>query len=230
MSGLTLEASIEDSKVVVEAFGVPNFVAEIGEQLAWLGAVLQSSPYTTGVVYCTPFIDNLSSVGCDNGDSSGTVPALQCRIKFRFEKGENSISSSNGQCWHDMFLRPVIAQGFPIPIRSESATGLEMPLNMMAALLRTPFINTFRSNVFIKGFSAMLVPTKRTDDILIWHLLHSKYSNDRISYLDCNIEHADINIAELESVRHVVGWCSEAVIIAGMCNSVMDVQCWNKLI
>jgi hypothetical protein len=46
---------IHKSKFMVKAFGTGYFVAEIGEQLAWLGAALRSSLYELGVAYCMPF-------------------------------------------------------------------------------------------------------------------------------------------------------------------------------
>jgi hypothetical protein len=213
LDGLTLWASMVDSKVVIEALGVPDFVAEVGEQVAWLGAALQTSPFPAGVAYCIPFIEKRTLDSDILEDES--IQPLRCYIKFKFEKCESADADRSGQCWHDMFKGPVIVRGFPIPQRSKSHTGLEIPLNMMAALARTRYVNIFDSKVYIKGFSTMLVPTKKCNDVIIWHLLHTKRSDDRISYLNCSLEHADVKMAELELNRHVIGWCSEAVAIAG---------------
>ena len=164
-------AWIHESKFMVEAFGTGGFVAEIGEQFAWLGAALRSSPYELGVAYCTP------SIHFENAPHpvSGTPPSphILCKIDFTVE--EEHLEPSNGQCWHNMFRNPVVVKGYPIPRRSESDTGLEIPLNMMAGLARTQRANIFNGKLFIKGFSTMLVPTKRCGDLLIW----TSFSNRR---------------------------------------------------
>jgi len=184
-------------------------VAEVGQQLAWLGAALRTSPWKEGVACCTPFIEAQSG----SGDQS-----LPFAIGFRID---SPSAKGNGQCWHGLFRRPVIAQGFPIPQRTKTNTGLETPINMAAALARAKYIDTFNSKLFIKGFSTMLIPVKRSDNIVIWHLLYNGHPNDRISYLDSSsVEHADVTMRELETTRHIIGWCSEAVLTAGRCISL----------
>ncbi|KAI1177647.1 hypothetical protein F4777DRAFT_587102 [Nemania sp. FL0916] len=198
-----LAARLHEKVLEVKVSGIPELAVEIGEQLAWLGAALRSSPYATGVAECVPFVEWLAAT------INKRMP-LRCNIKFRLEHLETS-RNTNGQCWHDMFRGPVIASGFPIPRRPEEGTGLEIPLAMMASMNRTRYINAFNFKVFLKGFSTMLVPTRRCDDIVVWHLLHNKSAHDRISYLDCDIHHEDVTIPELEYNRHIVGWCSEAL-------------------
>jgi hypothetical protein len=202
----------------VEASGIADFVAEIGEQLAWLGAALRTSPCPSGVVYCRPFIHNINDL--NSNDSGDGTRELRCRIKFKMEECEDILPNDNGQCWHALFKGAVIVRGFPILQRPEVDTGLEIPLNILAALTRTRYIDTFHSKLFIKGFSSMLVPTKRSDDMVIWHLLYNKRANDRISYLDCDVEHVEVPIGDLERTRHVVGWCSEAECHVGMYKSL----------
>jgi hypothetical protein len=64
----------------------------------------------------------------------------------------------------------------------------------------------------------MLVPVKRSDNIVVWHLLYNRRANDRISYLDASaVEHADVTASELEKTRHIIGWCSEASSTPGRC-------------
>jgi hypothetical protein len=211
-----LTAWINGSQFMVETFGTGDAVAEIGEQLAWLGAALRSSPYELGVSYCTPFI---SDIRVDNtppqGSSISLTPEILCSIEFVVEKEVKHLEPPNGQCWHNMFRNPVVVKGFPIPRKSEPDTGLEIPLNMMAGLARTQRANIFDGKVFIKGFSTLLVPTKHSEDLLIWHVLYNKDGN-RISYRDNTMPHAkNVNISHLETVRHVVGWCSEIKNYAG---------------
>ena len=56
----------------------------------------------------------------------------------------------------------------------------------------------------------MLIPTKRSGDLIIWHYLYKK-NGSHISYLDNNtIPHVEnVSDFDLEKARHVVGGCSE---------------------
>jgi hypothetical protein len=204
------------SKFIVEALGTGESVAEIGEQLAWLGAALRSSPYEVGVAYCMPYI---SDVYVNNGlqPKSRLLPGTDVlfKIDFNVDSRDEVLKLSNGQCWHNMFRNPVVVKGYPIPRRSEAHTGLEIPLNMMAGLIRTQRIDSFNGKLYIKGFAAMLVPTKNCADLLIWHLLYNK-DGTRISYLDNNSPHTEnVSVLDLVHVRHVIGWCSEVRNYAG---------------
>ena len=214
--GTKLVGWIHDSKFMVEAFGTGVSVAEIGEQLAWLGAALRSSPYELGVASCTPFISNIH---VDNAPHpvSGTpnVPGILCKTDFTVQESEERLEPSNGQCWHDLFRNPVTVKGYPIPRRSEPNTGLEISLNMMAALAQARRATIFGGKPFIKGFCTMLIPTRHVGDLVIWHMFFNK-DGSHISYVDPrtgNISGAhqeSISFFDLETARHVLGWCSNA--------------------
>ena len=204
-SRLAIDACIIDGSVMVTASGIPDFIVEIGEQLIWLGAALRSSPIPSGIVKCSPYVIEAPESGSD----------LRCIIGYNIEICQNKPCNTNGQCWHDLFANPVIAFGFPIPQRDQVQPGLDIPLDMMVALVRAQSISTFRSKVFIKGFSAMLVPTKQSGNLIIWHLLYNKNPKERISYLVPSPMHADVTVADLKQSRHIVGWCCNAVSIVG---------------
>lgn len=205
-SACSLAASFDGGKLTISASGIPEFVAEIGEQVAWMGSALQLSPYANKVVTeCTPFIDDVRPI----------KGVLNCRIRFDFQPCQEQFGTVNGQCWHNMFRNAVIVRGFPILRRPETNTGLEMPLNLMTSLTGTRHVEEFDSKTYIKGFSTMLVPTKLSDGMIYWHLLFNINPTERISYLDCRTEHVRVQKADLETSRHVLGWCSDAVSTAG---------------
>ncbi|KAL7894589.1 hypothetical protein HDV64DRAFT_287875 [Trichoderma sp. TUCIM 5745] len=198
---ILLFPSIERQKFRLVVIGDASFVAEAGEVLAWIGAALRTSPYSDRLAYCSPVITWLDT--------------FNCSIDFRIEEIPQQTIPSNGQCWHRMFKNAVIVKGFPIRRKLEARVGLEIPLNVMAGLVRTKRIEQFDGRHFIKGFSAMLVPTKRSGDIIIWHYVY-KQDGSYISYLDAsgaNYEH--VETVDVETSRHIVGWCMEAVIHAG---------------
>ncbi|RSL81845.1 hypothetical protein CEP52_017102 [Fusarium oligoseptatum] len=136
------------------------------------------------------------------------------------EEAPQTPDNANGQCWHDIFRNPVVVRGYPILRRVECSTGLEVPLNIMAGLARTQRVDRFNDKIYIKGFSTMLVPTRRKEDILCWHLIYNKDGN-RISYLDSDLaQEQGVARLNLEGLRHVLGWCSKSQVLAdGLTNS-----------
>ncbi|KAI0414540.1 hypothetical protein F5X98DRAFT_244308 [Xylaria grammica] len=218
---LTLEASIVDGlAVVVTASGLPYFIAEVGEQLAWLGSALRPSPPgpDTSVYICTP------SHAIRGTMSRGPPRTVHFLIEYNMERAKSSGKIPNGQCWTYLFSRPVIAGGFPIMLRQELGTGLEMPLELMVALTGTKYINTFDSKMFIKGFNTMLVPAKHAEGLIVWHLLCSRNPAKRISYLSSTVESADVTKADLEKSRHVLGWCADATSIVGTTRATYNIE------
>ncbi|KAI0802782.1 hypothetical protein GGR55DRAFT_406534 [Xylaria sp. FL0064] len=201
--------SVGDPSVVVTATGLPYFIAEIGEQLAWMGSALRPS-LSHAVTICQPYLTS------DISTQDYTGYPLTLNLNYDVETLDSSVHKPNGQCWSYLFSNPVIAGGFPILHRQEPDTGLEMPLELMVALTGTKYLNSFNSNIFIKGFNTMLVPAKHSEDLIVWYLLCSRDPSKRISYILSNFEPAAITKAGLEKSRHVLGWCADATSIVGM--------------
>lgn len=204
---LTIEMSNRSLRVV--PYGMKDSVIEIGEQLAWLGGALRSSPYGSGVTYCTPDISLVPTGNPQLTSTSDIHATFQISFVMRQEhKHEEPPTLVNGKCWHDLFRNPVIVTGYPIRRRAARDTGLEIPLNFMTTLSQTRYVNTFDNKVFIKGFSTMLYPVKRISDLVIWHLKYTK-DGERISYVESPEDHIkDVSTEDLESHRHILGWCS----------------------
>ncbi len=96
----------------------------------------------------------------------------------------------------------------PIPVR-------RCPLNVMAGLVGSQRVDHFKNKIFVKGFSAMLVPTRKTQDVLLWHLVSNR-DDSHISYRDSTVAHDEtIRRADLDRLRHVVGWCPKVGFYAG---------------
>ncbi|KAH6971155.1 hypothetical protein BKA56DRAFT_678283 [Ilyonectria sp. MPI-CAGE-AT-0026] len=214
--GTSFSARIQRPRFILEACGNPSSLAEIGEQLAWLASALQPSPGENGPFSCTPFIRYMNpSMSPPRLSKSSVSAAVTYKIGFSIEEVEKSVGGASCECWHDMFLNPMIVQGYPIPSRVESKTGMEIPLHIMAGLARSEQVDQFNGKTLIKGFSTLLVPTKRIGDMLLWHLLYTK-DGSRISYPDSVVPHAgDISGLDLASLQHVLGWCSEAEFYSG---------------
>ncbi|KAH8746064.1 hypothetical protein F5883DRAFT_585796 [Diaporthe sp. PMI_573] len=127
--------------------------------------------------YCTPYIEYLGEGDGSSDSTLGMPPTIlesPFLIGFHFAPvpDDDASNASNGRCWHDMFRNPVVVTGYPISRRTVTQTGVEMPLNMMARMVRTDHITPFGSTWFFKGFSSMLALTECRDDLLFWHHIY----------------------------------------------------------
>jgi hypothetical protein len=196
-------------------------IAEIGEQIAWLGSALRSSLGSQGVAYSYPVIS------C-HILSRGEIQTW-CASDINFISGTWGSDSNpavspqqhhEGQCWHGLFQNPVVVTGFPTRNRPVKEIGIEMPIEMMAKLVGCDRITTFAGKFYIKNFNWMLVMAKRIGDVLIWHFLcnddggYMSYTDPRVQSIS-SLNADDIEMSTLESARHVVGWCSQVSSYAG---------------
>lgn len=142
-------------------------------------------------------------------------PQTQFWIDPISERLEKHLDGMNGRCWHQLFLKPVIVEGFPIERQSQLHGGIEIPLRLMAALLGTGQTDEFNGKTFLKGFSKMAVPVEKDGETVYWHM-YSSADGERISYLHATVAHAsDVSVADMEECRHVLGWTSNADFHAG---------------
>lgn len=202
-------------------------LAEVAEQIAWLGAALRCPPSPGGpgpaLRYCRPVVERQEEAQIGTIDHKWNI-----RFKTR-PHAANDASSSNNQCWVGLFRSPVVVEGYPTLSRPEDAKGigLGIPLHVAAQLVQARRVTTFGGQVFVKGFCAMLVLRKVLQDsktsTFIWHLM-TKEDGAYISYHDCNLSGpipydvgADESLLNRLIVHgcHIIGWCQEAHILAG---------------
>jgi hypothetical protein len=218
-----LVAWISKTDFIIEATGTAYSVAEIGEQFAWIGAALRSSPADSGVVYCKPRLEEIHTESSGSLTNIAVKAHIGVSIDFNFdsdvENDEEQPDKIQCQCWHDMFQNPVVVLGFPILRRPEPDTGLEISLNMMAGLIGTQRAHMFNGKLFIKGFASMLVPTQFSHGVILWHFLQQK-GGSRISYtVDRGVHVNNVNISDLVDTRHIVGWSSRVKNYVGKSSS-----------
>lgn len=216
--GTQFQARIEDAKLIVIVLGSSESLVEAGQQLAWLGAALQSSPVETGVALCIPSIRECYLM-------QGLPPAeafeqrqrgkLFCRLGFEVRAPYAAGVEQSGLCWHKMFASPILVSGYPILSKPEPQLGLELSLDLLAGMVGAPQVLGIQGKIFLKGFSTMLVGMRRLDDLLIWHFSYNEEGN-RISYLDVALGQAcDMSVNQIDDVRHVVGWSRKISYYAG---------------
>ncbi|CAH0047215.1 unnamed protein product [Clonostachys solani] len=219
--GTTLDAILHNSVFTTQVTGVADSIAEIGEQIAWISASLRASDLSNGLLHCTPVIARVSGSGPRlQALQSKSRPSVTFDIEILSEEVPRPVNLEDGQCWHNMFLNPVVVKGYPIRRKAEKNSGVEMTLDIMAGLSRTNVVDEFKGMTFIKGFSTMLVPTQKVGETILWHLVYNE-DGTRISFKDHNLPHIErVSSLELANFRHVVGWCSEARFFPGssQCN------------
>ena len=207
--GTKLEAYIHDTRLIIDVVGPSHSIVEIGEQFAWLGAALRSSPSNIEIAYCKPLVSGRYLTQ----DGSATVRSASFKISYCLRLREHRSREQNGQCWQHMFRNPAIAEGFPIRRRNKLYAGLELSLSMMADLARAQRAVTFGGQLLIKGFCTLLVATKFAQDLVLWHMLYN-VDGDHISYADPRVRQVlgdglvNVPPKTLETARHILGWCS----------------------
>ncbi|KAH7191793.1 uncharacterized protein B0J16DRAFT_331773 [Fusarium flagelliforme] len=229
--GTILKLRVHTSELIAEVNGVAATVAEIGEQLAWLGATFRERPEKDGLAYCTPDIITLTNDSPSSHSDFRPSQDVVFMIRFFVEMVEGN-RNMNGQCWQSLFKSSIIVKGYPIRRRKEWNVGLEASLEIMAGLARVDRIHAFQDRFYIKGYSTMLVATRRRNGIQYWHLIHqadggrlSHFAHDKIEerYVGSPNESEDFlyigSPDDLEHVRHILGWCSQAESFSGLLDS-----------
>lgn len=99
-------------KLIVEAYGAAVSVAEIGEQLAWLGAAIRALPLENDKIkYCVPVI--VKNLGLNNITSHRSIlqpSSKSINFRINFEMEETSATGPNKRC--------IIVKGYPISQRN----------------------------------------------------------------------------------------------------------------
>ncbi|KIW86297.1 hypothetical protein Z517_01692 [Fonsecaea pedrosoi CBS 271.37] len=170
--------------VRIDATGNEETIRHLVQMLAWAGAAFRSSPGDDfgdeKVDYCRPIIsdprDNRSRMGFVNRPLPTNIEA----------------------CWLPLFSGVSIAYGFPIRRRRDEI-GLEIPLQILTALLGAVRAVEYEGGVVIKGF-----------------FQHDSNTNceQRLTYRDGLLRCPkralmdEVDLECLQKTRAVLGWCS----------------------
>lgn len=206
-------------KINIGVRGPIDSIAEVGEQLAWLGCALRSTPEVEGVSTCNALFEME-----DNHSREMTVAYdYHCAIRFQVHTPKLENEDTNGQCWHQMFRKPVIATGFPVASRGILNAGLEIPLNVMSGLAQARYVNEWDGSLMIKGYSVTLVMVQCWKNFLFWHYSYSQQGK-RLSYSDLKVDSLhEVAASELGAYRHIVGWCRDSRYYAGKYATTLQV-------
>ena len=197
----------------------PKTIVEVFQQVVWMGAALRVSG-DQRVQYSTSEIE--SAMAQDH--------LLPSTFTVKFHTSE--LSKEEQSCWLPIFTNPVIARGFPVPERENEEQGLEVPLEIMAALGGARHVTEFEGGLVLKGYSAMFVPAKRHKQSIQWHLLQ-RGAEERMLYRQLRNE--CLNRAMLEEVDHeslrttraFLGWWKCAQTHLGTADAAYDKIDWS---
>lgn len=210
--------------LAIDVTGTVYSIAEVGEILGWIGAAVNASKVDQTIEYRTP----TCTITPTNAGGPG-LPRWEARLdhtRFDLVQTRNILDTSKllGQCWTGLFGNPSVVAGHPIPCRDEADSGMEIPLNMMAQLVNSRKVSLFGGKILIKGYSTILIPTRKTTDCIFWHLVSNQdfdFENSYMSYSDHRVaallRHypASLKLSDLDTSRHILGWCGEVKNLTG---------------
>ncbi|KAL0263397.1 hypothetical protein SLS55_002377 [Diplodia seriata] len=192
--------------VRVELVATMDLIVEIAQQMSWLATALRGGLSGNVVSYSEATV----------AKSTSTESDIRC---FHVSVAQRPLDPKEASCWFSLFDGAGIARGFPIPER-ESVSGLEISVDILAALAGARHAVEFEGGIILKGFSTMIVPTERVQERIRWHLVQSN-DGKALTYEDgvkncpnrLMIHEFDLNA--LRSTRAIVGWCSAVKLFLG---------------
>ena len=193
--------------------GTIFIIAEIIEIFGWLSSTFRSQPLADGP-YCY-----MARIEKD----PKTMPVVKADRIYRLDWDvQRPNADSKNVCWYNMFASPTIVLGYPIARRAEQETGLEIPMAIIEVLLQNASIHVLDNRLYLKGFAAMLIPTKRSGKLLMWHYQYNENGN-YIDFLEADVGQMEpVDYHELGRYRHIVGWSQEAIFNVGECRFRLD--------
>ncbi len=201
-----MELRLENAFLEATIEGSADSVAEVAEQIGWLGAAFRKSSDEDSMSLCVPTIRIYQTALPGKTFSGGYLG---------FSTRKIADATAAGQCWHKLFRNPIIVEGYPIPKRNRYGTGLEIPISMISSLAESPRLHQFLGRRLLKGFSTAVVPTEKLGDSILWHL-HYTEDGSRLPYPDFEtVPCVDVGLDEVVKGRHILGWCTEASLHAG---------------
>ncbi|KAI0402153.1 hypothetical protein F4802DRAFT_386216 [Xylaria palmicola] len=201
----------------VAVAGCIDSIAEVGEQLAWIGTVWNSlsGSVTPGCLAAKKPLWNrlptspLPTASAARG-SAGFVLELSCSSRqLSFEPSLDN-ASGKGKYWTTRFEQLTLLKGFPIPRRPERGTGIEISLPIIAEIADSQKLSFFSGKPLIKGLSTAIIPTRHCDEFIHWHMIYTE-DGDHLHYNDPRVRRIlhqcpeGLKANDIESARHILG-------------------------
>ena len=181
---------------------VPSRVAGLVQQAIWMSAALRVS--TIDRVQSSHF-----TLAKDYRPNEDEVACYIVSIETA------DLSEKDESCWLPLFANSVIADGFPILERRNNEKGLELPLEMMAALGGARHLTDYDGGLVLKGHSALFYPVSCDGDSVQWHFVRNE-DEQYLPYKEVKTRCPDraslasVNFESLKNKRSFLGWCTLA--------------------
>lgn len=194
-------------------------IAEVFQQAIWMGAALRASR-SEQVQYSSFYLTTLTT-----WDQSTSAT-------FSVTFDTSKLSEDEQSCWLPLFANPVIAQGFPVSERENGERGLEIPLEIMAALGGARHVTDFQGGLVLKGHSAIFVPVTRHHQSIQWHLIR-RSGEQRVLYREVVDECPkramleEVDHGSLRTTRAFLGWWKNAETHLGTTDAAYDRIDWS---
>lgn len=217
-----ISARLDDESCVIEAFGTQSGLGDVAEQLLWISTSLRTSSVAAkGISLWSAELVPTTSLPpkatlLDKEYYHECLGVVDFLVVYTANSLPEGTWRPEGDCWTALFSSCPLVTGYPIPSRNPRRPGLEIPLDIMAALIGADRITPFGHDLIIKGYSDLFYATERHEDCIMWHLICNKGNPDggssRISFADRRIpQSTDQSLAGLQpgevlSLRHIVGW------------------------
>ncbi|KAK3364280.1 hypothetical protein B0T25DRAFT_598211 [Lasiosphaeria hispida] len=96
--------------------------------------------------------------------------------------------------WKSQRQNHGLVLGYPQARRTLAHTGLAMPLNMMARMVKAQRIAQFGATWYFEGFSSMLALVERKHDTFLWHHIY-RPNGSHIPYFNSQTANFTTNVA-----------------------------------
>lgn len=224
-----VSGSIRDGKVHVKVTGTKYGLAEVAEQLMWVSTALHTSrrddtqqPDHAPNAYlnsCQMEI-RVGAAGPSLRVQGSHVGTVNIEVGYQTKPLDHDLELSHGSCWHRLFRNCEITAGYSIPPRKLEQPGLDIPLDMMADLIRADRVTQFGPNLVVMGFSSLLYATDYQDGVISWHLVCNQ-DGTQVSFSDPRVPLVASPKELLPSpkdvgrARHIVGWANKVQNLTG---------------
>jgi hypothetical protein len=185
---------------IVTVEGSEAYIVAVAQQLAWLGAACRESVGRLASCYTRV---------SEGADSDNEFPGPLFDISYEvFSSGVDASTS----CWHDLVGNSVIATGYSIPTRENGEIGLQISMEIMAALAKIPLATNFGGGYVLKGRSFVMAPLEKKGSSVQWHLFQNPGRN-RLKYSDLRflcpnrLSTDSLDEQEMKSSVCYLGWC-----------------------
>ncbi len=187
--------------------GLASSIADCGEQLAWITAVL--TPTTSDfVVYQTPYIVS---------QQSQNLPRVAAATSICFDISvKQSLVPPAEDCWTVTGVAKrgsVVVRGFPIPRQPQTCSGLEVSFT---ALQNAGYQHTGlgSENICLHGVEGSLALVNAMDGVFIWaDLCSSQHTCSAVDNYERRRDKGRVvarTVAELTLGRHIVIPCGHS--------------------